>query len=152
MASGSHFECWIRKKYSHTFERLTFANFNSEWTDDDLKIPIWTPFLKRETAAIVDFNAKNWSNHSETIKTEFFDPENPRKHILIDSAAKIIPKLIFKIAHGGHFGFWLLKKFPHIFERCTLANFSKLSSKMINPQKNICSDSTVTEVSEITQL
>ena len=74
-------------------------------------------FLKQEMAAILYFNAKNRSNHSEIIATEFLDPENPIIHILVNPVAKIIPKLNFQ--DGRWRPFWNLvpKKFARIFER-----------------------------------
>ena len=46
-----------------------------------------------------------WLNNSETIEIEFIDSKNPIKHSLIDPVAKVIPKIIFKIAHDSNLGF-----------------------------------------------
>ena len=65
------------------------------------------------------------SDHKIDVKYEFLDPQNPRKHMLINAVAQTIEKVIFKMAPGGHFGFWPLAKLAHTFTRVTLSNFSK---------------------------
>jgi len=73
--------------------------------------------------------------------------------MLINAVGQIIEKVISKMAGGSHFEFWPLAKLADTFARVTLANFSKEPSKITSPCRNLCPDSTVTEVpADMTQL
>ena len=45
--------------------------------------------------------------------------------MLVNAVAQTIEKVIFKMAPGGHFGFWPFAKLAHTFTRGTLAIFLK---------------------------
>ena len=72
--------------------------------------------------------------------------------MMINAVGQIIEKVISKMATGSHFEFWPLAKLAHTFARVTLTNFSKQPSKITNPCRNLCPDSTVTKVPGMTQL
>ena len=46
------------------------------------------------------------SNQQNDIKSEFFVSQNPRNYLLGSIISQII-KVVFKMAHGGHFEFGL---------------------------------------------
>jgi len=72
-------------------------------------------------AAILDLKVIIRSNCKTDIKYEFFDPQNPRNHILHYSFSQTIEKLFLKMAYGGHFGFLPTTTYAHTFERDTPA-------------------------------
>jgi len=78
--------------------------------------------------------------------------KTPESIMLINAVGQIIEKVISEMAAGSHFEFGPLAKLAHTFARITLTNFLKEPSKITNPCINLCPDSTVTEVPDITQL
>ena len=55
--------------------------------------------------AILNLKVKMGSNYKTDFKSEFLDPKNHEKHMLIRSIGQTSENLIFKMADGSHIGF-----------------------------------------------
>ena len=65
----------------------------------------------------MDLKVETNSNHQNDIKNDFFDPKNPKNHILHSTVGHTIEKIIFNMADDGHFGFGPLTELAHTFAR-----------------------------------
>ena len=139
----------------------SFCDYHLTQDEDTLHLSLlWTTSYKAKNwrtvtfilAAILDLKVKTRSNCKTDIKMNFLTPKTQETAYYTAVSAKTIEKLFFKMAYGGHFGFFPTTTYAHTFERDTPSSFIYWPSKKTKTLKNEPSLSTVTEVLQMTQL